>query len=90
MNYTVHPGEGLVAPKQPEEYIDAGTLASLYGLLPGEYTVGGPVDAFSIHLFPRPDGKYRSIKKRLGDNGTTQHLDLPANFKKNKDKEHIL
>lgn len=78
MEYTVHPGIGVTTPGGDDEYIDAGTLASLYGLSPGEYAVGGQVDVFSIHLFPRPDGKYRNIKTELGDNGQKYHYDHPA------------
>lgn len=85
--YTVHPGTGKLSPQLPDAHIDAGTLAALYGLQPGEYEVGGQVDAFHIHLFPRPDGKYNSIKRELGDTGTKYHLDYPANFKKNKNKD---
>jgi hypothetical protein len=87
--YVTHPGEGKTSPQLPDEYIDAGTLAALYGLEPGEYETGIEVDAFHIHLFPRPDGKYRSIKLELGDVEGDFYM-LPANFKKNKDREYIL
>lgn len=88
--YIVHEGYGKTSPQSPdEEFIDAGTLAALYGLEPGEYDVGVEVDALHIHLFPRPDGKYRNIKRLLGDVEGDFYM-LPANFKKEKVRDNIL
>lgn len=87
--YVAHPGNGKISPQLPDEYIDAGTLAALYGLEPDEYTTGGQVDAQHIHLFPRPDGKYRNIKLELGDVEGDFYM-LPANFKKQQVRDNIL
>ena len=87
MEYVVFPGEGRVSPNSSKEYIDAGTLAALYGLNPGDYTVGTVPVFDTINLFPRLDGKYKSIKKRLGDNGQRYHLDTPAFFHKSRDNK---
>lgn len=88
--YVVHEGNGKISPQATdEEFIDAGTLAALYGLEPDEYTVGVEVDAFNIHLFPRPDGKYRNIKRLLGDVEGDFYM-LPANFKKERVRDNIL
>ena len=79
--YVVYPGNGLTAPGGILTYIDAASLAALYGLSPGEYDVGqlpangSPMDFTHIHLVPRPDGLYRNIKTELGDNGTDFHFD---------------
>lgn len=78
MNYVVHPGNGKISPSAPITYIDAGTLAALYGLSPSDYTVSNSFDPSSIHLTPKSDGRYRNIKQELGDNGTPTHQDYPA------------
>lgn len=96
--YVAHAGYGKTAPSASESYIDAAELAALYGLEPGEYEVGAKTevgtnfDADHIHLTPRPDGLYRSIKAELGDNGTDYHIDKMVGAKKfrerNIDREH--
>lgn len=78
MQYVVHPGTGKTAPGQPDSYIDAGTLAALYGLQPGDYILRNDFAPDAIHLTPRKDGRYRSIKQELGDNGLGYHFDYPA------------
>lgn len=87
--YVAHPGNGKISPQSADEYIDAGTLAALYGLEPEEYETGVEIDSAHIHLFPRPDGKYRDIKLELGDVEGDFYM-LPANFKKNKVRDNIL
>lgn len=67
--YVVHPGT-VVLLDGSSEYIDAGTLASLYGLVFGEYITGileSDDDGQHIHLYPRVDAKYRNIKTEVGD-----------------------
>lgn len=67
--YIVHPGnvtllDGSIV------FIDAGTLASLYGLVFGEYDTGileSEDKGQHVHLYPRADGKYRNIKTEVGD-----------------------
>lgn len=52
------------------DFIDEGTLASLYGLSPGEYTTGineATDKGQHVHLYPRVDGKYKNIKTEVGD-----------------------
>ncbi len=89
MEYKVYPGYGLTSPTGTEEYIDAGTLASLYGLESGEYSIGsGPDDFNYINLRPRPDGKYRNIKKLLRDNGERYSYEKPAFFNKTRDGKY--
>lgn len=78
MNYVVHPGDGKLAPGQPVVYIDAGTLAALYGLQPGDYILRNDFAPDAIHLVPRNDGRYQDIKRELGDNGLPYHMDNPA------------
>lgn len=86
MDYVVHPGNGRQTPTGPIEYIDAGTLASLYHLDPGDYIVSnGPDDWTHIHLHPREDGRYRNIKKLLHDNDEEYYYDTPAFFHKTRD-----
>lgn len=83
--YVVHPGYGKM-PSGDEEYIEAGTLASFYGLEPTDYLVGltEQDEGKYIHLHPRPDGKYRNIKTELGDNGTPYHMDKMVNYRKHR------
>lgn len=78
MDYVIHSGEGKVSPSGAIEYIDAGTLASLYGLSPGEYEIRSDYSPDAIHLGPRQDGKYTNIKNQLADNGQDFHYDYPA------------
>lgn len=78
MKYVVHPGNGKVTPGSTTTYIDAGTLASLYGLLPGDYILSNDFAPDAIHLVPRSDGRYLPIKSELADNGTDFHQDYPA------------
>lgn len=78
MDYVVHPGDGKITPGGSTVSIDAGTLASLYGLSAGEYTVGTGYAETAIHLVPRPDGKYKNIKTELHDNGLGYAYDYPA------------
>ena len=83
--YVCHPGYGKTsALEASQEYIDEATLAALYGLAPGEYLTGIPDSPFEIHLRPRVDGKYISIKKELGDNPQNIKLDYPVNYKKHR------
>lgn len=89
--YIVYAGNGKTTPSGAVGYIDAGTLASLYGLSFGEYDVGPEVgqqgtamDSDHIHLIPRPDGKYRNIKTELGDTGTSFFYDKPVGWKKKR------
>ena len=92
ITYVVHPGNGKMSPGEPDQYIDAGTLASLYGLLPGEYFLDDNKvydeqwEFRQIHLHPRLDGKYQSIKKLLGDNGTNKMIDYAVGYKKHRQK----
>jgi len=76
--YEVHPGDGKTTPSGSIEAIDAGTLASLYGLSAGEYSVGTDFAPTAIHLFPRRDGKYKNIKTALQDNELGYYYDSPA------------
>ena len=78
MQYVIHPGTGKLAPGQPDTFIDAGTLATLYGLQPSEYILRNDFAPDAIHLVPRKDGRYKSIKQELGDNGLPYHMDNPA------------
>jgi len=94
--YVVHPGTGVL-PDGTTAYIDAGTLAGLYGLDPMDYEVGTTEqdEATHIHLHPRSDGKYRNIKILLGDNGTPYHIDKMVNYRKHRreqedDSNHYL
>lgn len=81
--YVAHPGYGKTSPLEvSEEYIDAATVAALYGLAPEEYEVGVPYSPFEIHLQPREDGKYLDIKKELGDNPQNIKIDHPVNWRK--------
>lgn len=67
--YVVHPGN-VTLKDNSTVFIDAGTLASLYGLSPGEYDVDTPVNTDKgqhIHLYPRADAKYKNIKTEVGD-----------------------
>lgn len=88
MQYVVHPGNGKLAPGQPDSYIDAGTLATLYGLAPGEYILRNDFAPDAIHLVPRKDGRYQSIKRELGDNGLGYHYDYPAFMHTTRDGRH--
>lgn len=84
--YATHPGTGKVSPVSIPEYIDDGTLAALYGLGVGEYTVGATDgNPAYIHLYPRKDGKYKNIKRELGDTGTQFYQDYPAFMHKTRD-----
>jgi hypothetical protein len=78
MKYVVHPGNGKLTPSASVTYIDAGTLASLYGLQPGDYILSNDFAPDAIHLVPRSDGNYQPIKRELADNGTDFHQDYPA------------
>lgn len=80
--YLIFPGNGRTAPGAAITYIDAASLAALYGLVGGEYDIvntssfRGTENSLSyINLVPRSDGLYRSIKIELGDNGTDYHWD---------------
>lgn len=67
--YAVHPGY-VTLTDGSTIYIDAGTLASLYGLVSGEYDTDiseSTDEGQHIHLYPRPDSKYRNIKTEVGD-----------------------
>ncbi|HET8708940.1 MAG TPA: hypothetical protein VFL85_01525 [Candidatus Saccharimonadales bacterium] len=86
--YVVHPGSVTLDTGETIE-LDAGTLASNYGLSDGEYYVDTPVQETSqgdniihIHLYPRPDNKYQNIKTLLGDNGTDVFYDKPVGWRK--------
>jgi hypothetical protein len=91
--YLMFPGNGRVAPGEDIEYIDAPTLAALYGLEVDEYDIASVAD-FSgnnssiayINLVPRSDGLYRNIKIELGDNGTDYHWDTMVNADKHRRK----
>ncbi len=89
--YYVYAGEGKTTSGGEVEYIDAGTLASLYGLDVADYDVGPEagqpgtaMDSDHIHLQPRPDGKYMNIKTELADTGTGYKLDYPVGWKKRR------
>lgn len=89
--YMVYAGTGKATPAGVSEYIDAGTLASLYGLDVADYDVGPEVgqpgtamDSDHIHLRPRPDGRYLNIKTELGDTGIGYKLDYPVGWKKRR------
>jgi len=86
--YVCHPGYGRIAPSEAEQYIDAATLAALYGLEPDEYEVGIEYSPNEIHLNPRVDGKYIDIKKELGDNPQNEKLDYPVNYKKYRQERY--
>lgn len=95
--YITYPGYGRLPGGSDVEYIDAATVAALYGLEVGEYEVGDAsteqgtvMDADHIHLSPRPDGKYRNIKTLLGDNGTSIHLDKPVNWKRDRERRRTM
>lgn len=67
--YVVHPGNVTLL-NGTTVFIDAGTLASLYGLVFGEYDIDTPVQTDigqHIHLYPRADAKYKNIKTEVGD-----------------------
>lgn len=90
-NYVVHPGYVTLLSTNESVYVDAGTLASYYGLAVDEYEVGTSVQETSqdgniihIHLYPRSDGKYQNIKTLLGDNGTASHYDKPVNWRRHQ------
>lgn len=89
MDYVVHAGNGRITPGGAIVFIDAGTLASLYGLQPADYTVGTDFGYEAIHLVAREDGLYRSIKKELGDNGLDYHYDYPAFMHKTRDGKYV-
>ena len=78
MDYVIHIGEGRITPGGSIVSIDAGTLASLYGLSPGDYTVGTNYAPTAIHLTPKQDGKYKNIKTELHDEGLDYLYDYPA------------
>lgn len=90
----VHPGNVKLLSTGQVVSVDAGTLASYYGLSPGDYDVAPATRAeqenstdgvpMHIHLFPREDGRYYSIKTRLGDNGTDYHYDKIVGWKKKR------
>ena len=69
--YVLHPGNvKLLAKPYNTVFVDAGTLAAYYGLIPADYVinVAEHLDKGQhIHLYPRPDGKYRKIKELVGD-----------------------
>lgn len=90
--YVVHPGTITLLNGTIVTY-DAGTLAALYGLSPGEYDTNtseqnDPTDGdpMHIHLRPRQDGAYRNIKTELGDTGTDYHIDKMANWRKYRER----
>ena len=92
-NYLVFPGYGKTAQGEAVTYIDAPSLAALYGLVGGEYDVANPSvfrgteESLSyINLHPREDGLYRNIKNELGDNGTDYHWDRMVNADKHRKK----
>jgi hypothetical protein len=85
LSYVIHPGDGKTSPSGTIEPIDAGTLASLYGLSPGDYEVRADFAPDAIHLVPRADGKYKNIKTELADNGLDYHYDYPAFMHKTRD-----
>lgn len=91
--YIVHPGNVTLISTGATVFVDAGTLASYYGLSGGDYdtaTTGSQQETSNdgrtmhIHLFPRPDGAYRNIKTVTGDNGTDSHYDIMVNAKKHR------
>ena len=91
--YVIHPGYGLTSPSGTREYIDAATLAALYGLAVDDYEVGVEYSQKEIHLNPRADGKYIDIKKELGDNVAGIKMDYPVNKRKymnERNKERII
>lgn len=84
MEYRVYAGNGKTSPSGSVEAIDAGTVASLYGLDPEDYSVGTGADDFNyINLRPRLDGKYRNIKRALMD--VENPTSTPAFFHKTRD-----
>lgn len=94
-HYVLHPGDVTLLTGETIS-IDAGTLASYYGLSDGEYTIDTSVQETSqdgniihIHLYPRPDSKYRNIKTALGDNGTDYHYDKPVNWRKHQQERRL-
>lgn len=97
--YLIFPGNGRTAPGEAVTYIDAASLAALYGLSPSEYDVattsgfkGTDNSLQYINLVPRSDGLYRNIKIELGDNGTDYHWDKMVNAEKHRkrgDKDGI-
>ena len=89
MPYATHPGNGKTSPSSAVEYIDDGTLAALYGLEVGEYFTN-IIDGIPthIHLYPRMDGKYKDIKRELGDNGLDYFYDYPAFMHKSHDGKY--
>lgn len=69
MYYVVHPGD-VTLKDGSTVFVDAGTLATYYGLVFGEYdtnTAESTDIGQHIHLYPRPDGKYKNIKTEVGD-----------------------
>lgn len=87
--YVVHPGYVTLYSNNQTVYIDAGTLATNYGLVDGEYLTSTTLQETSqdgsimhIHLFPRPDGKYKSIKASIYDNGTDTFVEKPVGWKR--------
>lgn len=78
ITYSIHAGDGRITPSGSIVSIDAGTLASLYGLSAGEYSIGTDFAPTSIHLTPRLDGKYKNIKTELHDNGLATYNEYPA------------
>lgn len=90
-NYLIFPGNGRTAPGAAVTFIDAATLAALYGLVGGEYDVaatsqfkGTDNSLLYINLVPRTDGLYRNIKTELGDNGLPYHYDKMVNADKHR------
>lgn len=92
-SYLIFPGNGRTAPGAAISFIDAASLAALYGLVGGEYDVastagfkGTDASLSYINLVPRDDGLYRNIKIELGDNGTDFHYDKMVNADKHRKK----
>lgn len=81
VTYLAYPGNGRTSPTENITFIDAASVASLYGLSAGEYTIAGNTftgtqeSVQHINLRPRQDGLYVNIKNALGDNGTDYHYD---------------
>lgn len=85
MQYVVHPGIGKTAPNTSDVLIDAGTLASLYGLSPGGYLLNNDFSPAYIHLFPNEIGIYRNILVELHDDGNDYFYDYPAFMHRSRD-----
>lgn len=67
--YAIHPGN-VTLNNGTMVFIDAGTLATYYGLVFGEYDLGvveSTDKGQHVHLYPRADGKYQRIKTEVGD-----------------------